>query len=93
MYGKVKYCYECPDFPCRHLEPIDKRYRENYRMSMIENLEYIRDNGIERFLEKEGEKWKCPECRETICCHNGICYSCGLERLKSKEKLHRWEDN
>ena len=93
LYGEIKYCYECKDFPCRNLKHIDKRYNENYRMSMVENLEYIRDNGIERFLEKEEEKWKCPECGETICCHNGICYNCGLDRLKSKKKPYRWEDD
>jgi hypothetical protein len=59
-------------------------------MSMIENLEYIKQNGIEKFLAKEEEKWKCPECGGTICCHNGICFSCGLEKLKNKKKKHRW---
>jgi hypothetical protein len=91
--GKVQYCYECEDFPCQRLERLDKRYRTFYRMSMIENLEYIRDNGIERFLEKEEEKWRCPVCGETICCHNGICFSCGLDRLISKKRRYRWEDN
>lgn len=42
-------------------------------MSMIENLVFIRDHGIEKFLEKEEEKWKCPECGEVIYCHNGLC--------------------
>ena len=36
--GKVQYCYECAEFPCRSLKHLDKRYRTNYRMSMIENL-------------------------------------------------------
>ena len=35
---------------------------------------------------------RCPECGETISCHNGICYSCGLEKLKNKKKIHTWED-
>ncbi len=49
---EVDYCYECSDFPCFHLEKIDKGYRERYNMSMIENLEYIRDNGMDKFLRK-----------------------------------------
>lgn len=92
MQGKVKYCYECEDFPCRNLQHLDKRYKTSFRMSMIENLEYIRDNGIDKFLEKEREKWKCPECSETICCHNGICFSCGLEKVAEKKNRYRWED-
>ena len=92
MQEKVKYCYECDEFPCRNLQHLDKRYKINYRMSMVENLEYIRDNGIEKFLEKEEEKWRCPECGETICCHNGICFSCSLEKVIKKKNRYRWED-
>ena len=59
----------------------------------IENLEYIKKDGIWRFLEKEEERWKCPECGAVVCCHNGICYNCGLDKLKNKKKLYRWEDD
>jgi len=87
MSGKVKYCYECDDFPCRNLQHIDKRYRTFYHMSMIDNLGFIKLNGIQRFLDKEEEKWRCPECGGVISCHNGICFSCGLEKLKNKKKI------
>lgn len=90
--GKVQYCHECAEFPCRRLKQLDKRYRTNYRMSMIENLTYIKEHGIDKFLKKEEEKWRCPECGGTICCHNGICYRCGLERLKAKKLKYRWEE-
>ena len=73
---EVDYCYECSDFPCSHLKKIDKGYRERYNMSMIENLKYIRDNGMDDFLIKQEKKYRCPECGGVICVHNGICYSC-----------------
>jgi hypothetical protein len=91
--GRVQYCYECSDFPCDRIKRLDKRYRTFYHMSMIENQEYIKEHGMEKFLEKEEVKWKCPECGGVICCHNGICYSCGVEKLRSKKKKHRWEDD
>jgi hypothetical protein len=91
--GKVQYCYECDEFPCRRLKGLDKRYRTNYHMSMIANLEYIKEQGMKKFLQKEDEKWKCPECGAVICCHNGICYRCGLEKLKNKKKRYRWSDD
>ena len=93
LNSKVKYCYECNDFPCRELSHIDKRYRMYYRMSMLENLESIKKIGIRQFLEKEEEKWKCPECGGVICCHNGICFSCSVSKLRDKKKLYRWEDD
>lgn len=36
---------------------MDKRYRTKYHMSMIENLDYIKEFGMEKFLTKEGGKW------------------------------------
>jgi hypothetical protein len=92
LRGQVQYCYQDPDFPCDNLGHIDQRYRTLFRMSLIENLEYIRENGIRLFLDKEEEKWRCPECGETICCHNGICFNCGLDKLKAKKKMYRWDD-
>jgi uncharacterized OB-fold protein len=44
------------------------------------------------FLEKEAVKWRCPECGGVICCHNGICYTCELEKLKAKKLKYRWEE-
>jgi hypothetical protein len=92
MEGRVNYCHECEDFPCRNLETIDKRYSARYRMSMIENLETMEKKGMEAFLRRERKKWKCPDCGGVICCHNGICFDCGLEKLKKKKKKYRWED-
>ncbi len=92
LQGKVQYCYECDDFPCLRLQHIDERYRSNFKMSMIENLEFIKDKGVTIFLEQEVDKWKCPKCGAEICCHNGICFNCGLDKLKNNKKKYRWED-
>jgi hypothetical protein len=91
--NKIRYCYECPTFPCKRLSTLDKRYRTRYRMSEIENLQRIRDEGIASFLKAEEAKWRCPECGGTVCCHNGICYDCGLDKLKVKKKQFRWDDS
>lgn len=80
--GLVRFCYDCSDFPCRRLNTLDKRYRNFYRMSMIENLEFIKNYGMDRFLEKEMAKWQCPEYGCVICCHNGLCYKCNLDKLR-----------
>ncbi len=93
LEGRVQYCYQCPDFPCQGLQKIDKRYRSQFRMSMIENLECIKKNGVRQFLAAQEEKWKCPECGGLICCHNGICFNCGIDLLKKKKTLYRWEDD
>jgi hypothetical protein len=92
LNNKVEFCYECEGFPCERLRRIDKRYRTFFRTSLIENLESIRENGMTDFLKMQEKKWRCPECGGVVCCHNGICYNCSLEKLKDKKKLYRWED-
>ncbi len=87
--GKVRFCFECENFPCKRLKALDKRYRDKYHMSMIENLKCIRDCGMERFLEIEEAKWQCRECSGTICCHVGLCLECGLDKLLRNRK-YRW---
>ncbi len=87
----VRFCYECGDFPCKRLRSLDKRYRTKYRMSMIDNLLFIDESGMEAFLDKEILKWSCSDCGGTICCHNGLCLNCGLEKLRSNKK-YRWNE-
>ena len=72
----IEYCFECSEFPCENLEKLDSRYREKYDMSMIKNLEFIEDNGIEDFLKKQEDRYSCPECGGIICVHNNVCYNC-----------------
>jgi len=74
--GKSGFCFECDTFPCARLRRLDKRYRTKYRMSMIENLEVIRDSGVESFVESERERWACPECGGMQCVHTDVCVYC-----------------
>jgi hypothetical protein len=78
--GITKYCSEgCGSFPCARLKGLDKRYREKYGMSMIDNLSVINASGIRHFIRSEKEKWACPKCGELICVHKPACLSCGYK--------------
>jgi hypothetical protein len=92
LNGEVTFCFECGSFPCDRLKTIDNRYKTRYRMSMIDNLNFIKANGVEEFLNKQAEFWKCSGCGGLICCHNGICYNCGIDNLKIKKRKYRWEE-
>lgn len=89
--GSIRFCYECESYPCKRLKALDKRYRTKYHMSMMENLDYIKEFGMEKFLMKEGDKWKCTKCGGTICCHNGLCLNCDIDKLLMNKK-YRWEE-
>ncbi len=93
MNHTVQFCYECKEFPCEKLKQIDRRYKENFRMSLLKNLIDIKVNGMEKFLRTQEEIWQCQNCGGVICCHNGLCFQCDSESLKNKKKLYRWKDD
>ena len=75
-----RYRHPCDEYPCRRLRLLDKRYQTRYHMSMIGNLEAIREHGIRYFVRTERERWTCTACGGTIDVHHGRCASCGRER-------------
>ena len=68
---KKRFCLECGK-PCQRLKNLDKRYRTKYGMSMLENLEFIKEHGVRKFVAKEKVKWACPGGVRS--CHDGKCY-------------------
>ena len=88
----VQFCYQCPVYPCEHLNDIDRRYRTLFQMSLLENLTDIKNKGMKTFLRMQEDKWRCPTCGGVICCHNGLCFHCGIERLRLKKNKYRWDD-
>ena len=68
-------CAPC-DKHCRRIKDLDKRYREKHHMSMIENLAYIRENGMDSFLQQQTERFTCPECGEILSVHRDACPYC-----------------
>ena len=81
---ETAFCHECETFPCARLKQLDKRYRTKYGMSMLENLAFIREQGIEAFVAREKVKWKCPDCGGVISVHKKECVYCG--RLKDRRE-------
>ena len=75
-----RFCYSCAKFPCARLRQLDKRYRTKYGMSMIENLEMIREIGVDEFVTRERRRWMCTECGSLICVHKQDCMACGHAR-------------
>ncbi len=88
--GLIRFCYECETFPCKRLKSLDKRYRTKYHLSMIDNLKNIKENGLESFLAAQEHQWQCPGCGDFLCCHNGLCLSCNLEKL-SRNRKYCWD--
>lgn len=70
------FCYDCKTYPCRRLKNLDARYTRKYHMSMLQNLEAIKKNGLDAFVKAEAKRWACRNCGTTICVHQHMCPAC-----------------
>ncbi len=68
---KGNFC-DCKDLPCDRLKRLDDRYKARYGMSEIENLEYIKKQGINKFVKSQRQKYQSP--RGTFCIHDQQIY-------------------
>jgi uncharacterized protein YajQ (UPF0234 family) len=76
---KVKFCFECKNFPCQRLQKLDKRYeKKDWDMSFSGNNKSIKKVGLNKFIKEQEKKWKCQICGGTICVHMKKCYDCDL---------------
>lgn len=66
------FCYECAEFPCESIKKLDERYCKRYNMSEINNLEYIRDSGMDSFLESQKKRYISD--KGIFCVHDGKYY-------------------
>lgn len=78
--GRVAFCFECAEFPCKRLSRLDRRLRKHRRLSVIDNLREIRERGIGAFLETQQERWRCRECGAILCAQTVACPECGATR-------------
>lgn len=71
--NKWKFCRpKCEKFPCQRLKGLDKRYKNKYNMSMIDNLNQIENKGIRFFLAQQKKKYQ--KGNKIICVHNKKIY-------------------
>jgi len=79
--NEVEFCFQCPVYPCERLQHLDQRYRRDYGMSLIQNLDEIREFGAARFIAEQQDRYGCPNCGGRISVHNKKCFRC--ERITS----------
>lgn len=73
----IDFCGDCPTFPCQRIKRLDKRYREKYHTSLIDNLQRMKTIGLPAYLIEEQAKWSCSACGGVISIHSRICSECG----------------
>ena len=72
----LSYCFECTDYPCKLIKNLEKSYNKRYQTSLMTNSEFVRQHGLERFMEQQKEKYTCSKCGGIISIHDRECSEC-----------------
>ena len=76
---KVTWCFQCPEFPCSRLLsflPIHVVNGVSHHARLIQELEYVKEQGIEKWLEKQDRSGRCPNCGKMLYWYARECPAC-----------------
>jgi len=78
--NKLSFCSQCDDFPCKILTEFQKYglgdKRRQHRAESVENLKQIKELGIDSWLKRQQEIWKCPKCGGGMVFYEFRCVDC-----------------
>ena len=67
---QIESCSQCDTVPCKNLAHLDKRYRERYNMSMVENLNELKILRDARVSREQQKKYRCSNCGDVVSVHD-----------------------
>jgi len=76
---EVTWCFQCHDFPCRRLKDFKDVHIVNgisHHAHVIEDLKYMREHGIEKWVEAQEKAGQCPRCGTMLYWHVRECPGC-----------------
>jgi len=71
-------CAFCPEFPCQMITKFKDDEWEHHQV-VLNNLNRIKEIGIEGWLAEQHEYWKCPSCGSRTQWYQKKCTLCGAE--------------
>lgn len=72
------YCFECSDYPCKQIKALEKSYNTRYGASLMDNSAAVRQDGLEKFMERQREEYTCPSCGGIFSIHDRECSECRI---------------
>lgn len=58
---RVRYCFECKDFPCESLEAFSSDGVSHHKRT-VENMKKMKEIGIVAWIEEQKRKGQCAFC-------------------------------
>lgn len=74
----LTWCFECTCFPCSRIKDLNKRYKQNYEVDLVQNGLDAQQN-MELLMEAQRKRFSCQQCGGVIDQHHRKCSECGKE--------------
>jgi hypothetical protein len=75
-------CSDCEELPCYRITNLINMGGYLHRKEYLPNLEKIREMGVQKWVKKEEERWRCPKCGMPMSWYDTGCAGCGEPRSK-----------
>ena len=79
---KVTWCFQCSDSPCQRLRDFLDVHIVNdisHHANLIDELLYIKEHGIEQWVEEQEKKGRCPQCGKRLYWFTRQCPICNIK--------------
>jgi hypothetical protein len=73
-------CSDCEELPCYRITNLINMGRYLHRQEYLPNLKKIREMGVQEWVKKEEERWRCPKCGLPMSWYDAECAGCGKPR-------------
>lgn len=75
----VTWCFECSEFPCQRLRdflPIHVVNGISHHARLIEELQFLKKYGIEKWVEEKEREGRCLQCGKMLYWYERVCSRC-----------------
>jgi hypothetical protein len=69
-------CTDCEELPCYRITNLINMGLYLHRKEYLPNLKKIREMGVQKWVEKEEERWRCQKCGLPMSWYDAECARC-----------------
>jgi hypothetical protein len=73
-------CSGCDELPCYRITNLVDMGHYLHRNEYLPNLGKMREMGVQKWIEYEEERWRCPQCGLPMSWYDARCARCGEAR-------------
>lgn len=73
-------CSDCAELPCYRITNLINMGRYLHRDEYLPNLKKVREMGVQKWVQYEEERWRCPKCGLPMSWYDAECIGCGAKR-------------